>query len=364
MTLNRDLRFLLAFAIALTVALLLCLQPGGLALSARIDSTSLSSNAVEGTLSSFGRSSVSWTMRDLLTAPGGRLRGDRIVIVPLSCDLRGERSMWRVALTKRLLEMRREQEPGETGSKLFEAMAAQSGKPLGATTSFDLDPGHPLQRTGIAALLFVCASAEQAAQKDEIAEAARALVRRARTEARRLSAAQIAIPRIPFKLDSSGGSRDRGADLFWQTAAAEAVASLQPGDPVDLLFGLYALSDGGKRNRQAFAGAVRETLLGGEPPLSPFRSALVLGISCFATGCLAAWIRHRRSTLAYLAGLAAFAATGAAGLLATFGLGNLGGFGLSPMRAFLVALVLMAGVGAFAERAATFDWRKLLGSAQ
>ncbi|MET0307402.1 MAG: hypothetical protein ABW023_01735 [Sphingomonas sp.] len=300
-------------------------------------------------------------MRDLLAEPGGRLRADRIVVIPLTCDLRGERSTWRITLARRLQQVLRGQEmPGDHGTQLFDAMAVQSGKPLGTVAPFDLDAQHPLRRTGIASLMFLCASPDQPAQKDEIAESARQLVRRARAEARRISATQVAIPRIPFKLDSSDGSRDRGAVLFWQTALAEAAAGLQPGDPLDVLFGLYALGDGGKRNRDAFTGAVRESLPAGEPPLSPFRSGLALGLSCFAAGCLAAWICHRRPTPGYLAGLAALAATGAAGLLATFGLGNLGGAGLSPMQGFSVGLVLMIGIGTFAERAATFDWRKLL----
>lgn len=362
---NRDLRFLLACAAASAVVLFLCLLPGGLASGARTDIATLSGTSSEGLLSSFGRSTVSWTTRDLLADPGGRLRSDRIVVVPLSCDLTGERSTWRITLAQRLQQvLKGDEAAGDTGVRLFEAMAAQSRKPLGTLAPFDLDSHHPLRRTGIAGLIFLCAPTDQAAQKDEIVEAARRLIRFARAEAQRISAVQIAIPRIPFKLDSSGGSRDRGAAVFWQTAAAEASASLKPGDSIDLLFGLYALSDGGKRNRDAFASAVRETLPGGEPPLSPLRSALALGLSCFAAGCLAAWLRHRRPTLAYLAGLAALAATGAAGLLATFGLGSLGGFGLSPMYAFLVALVLMIGIGAFAERAATFDWRKLLGTPQ
>jgi hypothetical protein len=302
-------------------------------------------------------------MEDLLASPAARLSSARILVVPLTCDLSSEKSTWRVVLARRFTALA---PPSVDTARLVQQIItmerAQAGKPLGTIASFHLEQGHPLRRTGIIGLILVCASPDQAAQKEEIGEFARALMRRARDEAAAIGATQIAIPRIPFRLDSSQGSHDRGASLFWQLALANGRAGLNPADHLDIIFGLYALGDGGQRNREAFAAAAREALPDGAPAPSRIKIGVILGVSCFVAGCLAAWTKRRRATLTYLAGLWVLAATGAAGLLATFGLGDLSWMGLPPIAGFVIALVLMTGIGAFAERAARFDWRKPLGA--
>jgi hypothetical protein len=179
-----------------------------------------------------------------------------------------------------------------------------------------------------------------------------------------VGAVQVAMPRIPFKLDANQDSRDRGAALFWKAALADWSRALDPQRRLDILFGLYALGDGGQRNREAFIAAARDVLPGSDPALSPVKSGAVGAAACFAAGCAAAWFKRRRAGAAYFVGLAALAVTGAAGLLATFGIRDFTGIGLSPGLAFVLFVCVMGAVGLFAERAAAFDWRRQLKAEQ
>lgn len=361
---SRDWRFGLAALAGLVLGLAVLTSPGGVVSRASGNAASLAGSDTEGQLAVLGRSSVSWTMADLLAPTAGRLKSGRVLVAPLTCDRGGDRSTWLTMIARRLSAPDLAPLPPEAGPAILAAAAAQGGKPPGSLSALRLAPENPLRRTGISGLVFVCASPRQTVQEDEIAEIARAVVRLGRQEARGQDAQQVAIPRLPFKLDANGDSRDRGAALFWRAALEEASVAMKPGERVDVLFGLYALGDGGRRNRDAFAAAARESLPGGRPELSKTKTGLVLGGACFAAGAAMAWVRRRRFAAGYLLALLALSATGAGALLASFGLIDLAGFGLTPMAAFFGSLALMAGIGLFAEQAAGFDWRKRLGQAR
>lgn len=350
-------RLFLAIAVVAAVAVALSFWLSPRLVQWRVESDQVLEAEVSGQLIAAGRSSVSWTQQDVLGPPAGKLRPDRLVIVPLSCRP-AEQSPWIVMIARRL----------DTPSRqdLAEAVARQSGSlrggAWGATQTMAIE-GDALN--GVHALMFVCAPSDAVVSENQATVLAEGTMRRALAYARKHRLAQVTVAKYRLRVGDGPDTTPAGAILAWKQSVKAAVGGLRTGDAIDVLFGLYALTPGQQRaNVSDFGGAVASALADLPGPQPDPANAFRLGAFTLVGAALGAWVRRRQARVTYLVALLAFSATGAATALAAFGLAHGTTFGAPPAIAFMAAAVVMSIAGYHAEKLAAFDWRKALGEAR
>lgn len=315
-----------------------------------------------GTLASFGAASVSWTKKNILSDAGDGLSHRRGIVIPLTCEARGETSMWQVMLAKTLSDLDRAHPGGGTGysQTLLKAINDRRGERAGTVTALALPDDNVFRHSGISALILVCVSLSQPVSEQQIGLVATEIFRTSAQLAGRSAIDQIAIPKMPFLLEGETHGLGGGPVIFWNIALSQALADLRPNRKLDILFGLFSLGDKGLANAKAFFPAAQNATSQMKRPSSTGLTAIWLVTACFVGACLGGWYAGRRPSPAYLAAMVVLALTGLTAIIGMFSISAIAD--LLPESIILVSLKLAASfcIGFFGEKVAQFDWKKAL----
>lgn len=312
----------------------------------------------EATVASRGRSSLSWTSQDLLSQVKGKLRPDRAVVVPLSCNKDGEISTW-VLMLGRTANRLRTQFPGAPPSSndaLHKHIEGQAGKPAGTVSRLELSDADIYRLAGISEFIFVCVAATGSATDRQIDQIASEILRVARVEASRGKISQVAIPRIPIILTGQDAPDDGGLNAFWASAVKSGLEGLSPNSDLDVLFGLYALTR--KDNRVIFVPIAEEAVARMESVDPPMRTVILMTSICFAGASLSAWYRRRQFRPGYVIAMFCFCTAGMGAILALFSIDALGGLFVRSWSSSVLRLLAAFIIGLFGENLIRFDWKR------